>query len=131
MSDMALKLPKGINMLASSVKSDTDKATVQRHLKSRAWEQKGLTIFCQQVCKSYPSILLHLMCAPYQGIQPCSSQRRRYCFGCRPPNSNTHAKHRNDTALRTEGAVALMGNVVFGDNDEILTAVADWRVERK
>lgn len=45
MSDMALKLPKGINMLASSVKSDTDKATVQRHLKSRAWEQKGLTIF--------------------------------------------------------------------------------------
>lgn len=22
-----------------------------------------------------------------------------------------------------------MGNVVFGDNDEILTAAADWRVE--
>lgn len=24
-----------------------------------------------------------------------------------------------------------MGNVVFGDNDEILTAAADWRVERE
>lgn len=25
----------------------------------------------------------------------------------------------------------LMGNVVFGDNDETLTAAADWRVESK
>lgn len=24
-----------------------------------------------------------------------------------------------------------MGNVAFGDNDEILTAAADWRVEKE
>lgn len=129
---MALKLPKGINMLASSVKPNTDKANYSaKAFEKQSMGTKRLNHFLRQVCKSHPLIFLHLTYASYQGIQPSSSQRCKYCFGCRSPNNSTHAKHTNDIPLSTAGAVVLMGNVVFGDNDEILTAAADWRVERK
>lgn len=117
-------------MLASSVKSNTDKANYSaKAFEKQSMGTKGLNHFLPASLQ----ISRFSISASYACLLPRDSafqQSCKYCFGCRSPNNNTHAKQTNDISLSTEGAVVLMGNVVFGDNDEILTAAADWRVER-